>query len=59
MFIISISGLIEMLQIQKLTMPSFWDVGSNGFVSSLSADNCPSDVKNCVKWYALKSAADT
>lgn len=59
MFIISIRGLIEMLQIQKVTMPSPSDDGSNGFVSSLSADNCPSDVKNCVKWYAVKSAADT
>lgn len=59
MFIISISGLIEMFQNQKITMPSFWDIESNGFVSALSADNCPSDVKNCVKWYTVKCAADT
>lgn len=59
MFIISIRGLIEMFQNQKITMPSFGDIGSNGFVLSLSADNCPSDVKNCVKWYTVKCAADT
>lgn len=54
MFIISISRLIEMFQNQKMT-----NVGSNGFVSTLSADNCPSDVRNCVKRHSVKCAADT
>lgn len=45
MFIISIGGLIEMSGNQEITVTSFGGIRSNGFVSSLSADNCPSDVR--------------